>query len=232
MKTSAFASVALLAVAAVALTTAQAQEPRPSTITAPANRSAAAPTEPAKSGHVAINGINYYYEIHGRGEPLLLLHGGLLSIDLMRPIIPALAKHRQVIGVDLQGHGRTDLGSRPISLIDSGNDLSVLLAETRLPAGGCARLFIRRWRWPAPGHPASRTGAAAGRRLSAVRAGRFLSRDAAAAGGGERRDRRRDERDADVQVVRERGTAPAGFSAAARSHGGVHARRPTTGRPT
>lgn len=127
MKTSAFASVALVAVAAAALTTAEAQEPRPSTITTPANRSVAAPTEPATSAHVAINGINYYYEIHGRGEPLLLLHGGLFSIDLMRPIIPALAKHRQVIAVDLQGHGRTDLGSRPISLIDSGNDLSVLL---------------------------------------------------------------------------------------------------------
>src|SRR5688572_27778375 len=126
MKTSALAIVALLAVAAVALTTAEAQDPRPSTIT-PTNRSVAAPTEPAKSGHVAINGINYYYEVHGRGEPLLLLHGGLFSIDLMRPIIPVLATHRQVIAVDLQGHGRTDLGSRPISLIDSANDLSVLL---------------------------------------------------------------------------------------------------------
>jgi pimeloyl-ACP methyl ester carboxylesterase len=128
MTTSVFDNVALVAVAAVALTTAQAQDPRSSSAV-PANRSGAAPTEPAKSGRVAINGINYYYEIHGRGEPLLLLHGGLFSVDLMRPIIPALAKHRQVIGVDLQGHGRTDLGSRPISLIDSGNDLSVLLSK-------------------------------------------------------------------------------------------------------
>ncbi len=127
MNTSVLASVTLVSVAAVALTAAQAQDPRPSTITSPANRSVAAPTEPARSGHHAINGINYYYEIQGRGEPLLLLHGGLLSIDLMRPMMTVLAQHRQVIGVDLQGHGRTDLGSRPISLIDSGNDLSVLL---------------------------------------------------------------------------------------------------------
>jgi pimeloyl-ACP methyl ester carboxylesterase len=126
MKMSALVSAAFLAVAAVALTAAQVQVPQPSTI---ADRRGAAPTEPANSGHVAINGINYYYEIHGRGEPLLLLHGGLLSIDLMRPIIPVLAKHRQVIGVDLQGHGRTDLGSRPISLIDSANDLSALLQK-------------------------------------------------------------------------------------------------------
>ena len=127
MRMSVFASVSLLSVATVPLTTAQAQTPQPSTITVSENRSVAAPIEPAKSGHVSVNGINYYYEIHGRGEPLLLLHGGLFSIDLMRPIIPVLAKQRQVIGVDLQGHGRTNLGSRPISLIDSGNDLSVLL---------------------------------------------------------------------------------------------------------
>jgi pimeloyl-ACP methyl ester carboxylesterase len=128
MITSALTSVATLALAAVAVTAAQAQDPRPSS-TAPENRSAAAPTEPARSGHIAINGINYYYEIHGRGEPLLLLHGGLLSIDLMRPIIPALSEHHQVIAVDLQGHGRTGLGSRAISLIDSGNDLGVLLEK-------------------------------------------------------------------------------------------------------
>jgi pimeloyl-ACP methyl ester carboxylesterase len=127
MKTSTFAPVVLLAAATAAWPTVHTQDSQPSTIGTAANRRSAAPTEPAKSGQVAINGINYYYEIHGRGEPLLLLHGGLLSIDLMRPIIPALAKHRQVIGVDLQGHGRTGLGSRPISLVDSGNDLSVLL---------------------------------------------------------------------------------------------------------
>ena len=85
-------------------------------------------TKPQKTGRVQANGIDYYYEIHGSGEPLLLLHGGLGSIDMFRgSLLPALAKTRQVIAVDLHGHGRTTLGDRPIDLIDIGNDLAVVL---------------------------------------------------------------------------------------------------------
>jgi pimeloyl-ACP methyl ester carboxylesterase len=81
----------------------------------------------ANSGRLAINGVDYYYEIHGQGEPLLLLHGGLGSIDMFGPLLPALAGDRQVIAVDLHGHGRTALGDRKISLIDIGDDMAVLL---------------------------------------------------------------------------------------------------------
>src|SRR5438132_6990891 len=75
------------------------------------------------------DGINYYYEIHGRGDPLVLLRGGLFSIALFGPSLPALAKRRQVIAVDLQGHGRTTLGERPIDLVSIGNDLAMLLRK-------------------------------------------------------------------------------------------------------
>ncbi len=89
----------------------------------------AARSVPRKTGHVAAHGVRYYYEVHGTGEPLLLLHGGLGSIDMFGPVLATLAKTRQVIGVDLHGHGRTALGDRKISLIDIGDDLAVILDE-------------------------------------------------------------------------------------------------------
>ena len=80
-----------------------------------------------KKGYVAANGVNYYYEIHGTGDPLLLLHGGLGSIDMFEPDLSALSKNRRVIAVDLYGHGRTVLTNRPISLLDMGDDMAVVL---------------------------------------------------------------------------------------------------------
>ena len=82
---------------------------------------------PVRSGRVNANGIDYYYEIHGEGEPLLVLHGGLGSIDMFGPSLALLGAGRQVIAVDLHGHGRTPLGDRPINLIDMGDDMAVLL---------------------------------------------------------------------------------------------------------
>ena len=66
---------------------------------------------PTRSGRIEANGVHYYYEIHGQGEPLLLLHGGLGSIDMFRPVLPVLAEGRQVVAVDLHGHGRTPLSA-------------------------------------------------------------------------------------------------------------------------
>ena len=116
--------VALVATAAVTLAVpeAQSQEAQPV-------ENAAAAATLKKSGYVEANGLNYYFEIHGQGEPLLLLHGGLGSIDMFGPVLPALAANRTVIGVDLQGHGRTELGERKISLIDIGDDLATIVKE-------------------------------------------------------------------------------------------------------
>lgn len=88
-----------------------------------------AQASPPRSGYVAANGLNYYYEVHGQGEPLLLLHGGLGSIEMFGANLAELARTRQVIAVDLHGHGRTELGTRPIDLVDIGDDLAVILRE-------------------------------------------------------------------------------------------------------
>ncbi|MDP9137154.1 MAG: alpha/beta hydrolase [Pseudomonadota bacterium] len=85
--------------------------------------------EPAKSGYAESNGVKYYYEIHGTGDPLLLLHGGLGSVDMFGPVLPVLASGRQVIAVDLHGHGRTALGDRDIDLVAIGDDLTAILKQ-------------------------------------------------------------------------------------------------------
>ena len=85
--------------------------------------------KPTKSGHAAVNGVNYYYAVYGTGEPLLLLHGGLGQIEMFGPSLAKLAQSRQVIGVDLQGHGRTPLGDRELSLVDMGNDMAGVLKK-------------------------------------------------------------------------------------------------------
>lgn len=79
------------------------------------------------SGQIEANGVPYYYEIHGEGEPLLLLHGALGSIEMFGPVLPALAESRKVIGVELHGHGRTPPGDRDLSLDDMGDDMAQIL---------------------------------------------------------------------------------------------------------
>ena len=85
--------------------------------------------KPDKAGHLTVNGIDYYYEIRGEGEPLLLLHGGLGQIEMFGANLKTLQESRQVIGVDLQGHGRTPLGTRPIDIAAIGADMAVLVEK-------------------------------------------------------------------------------------------------------
>ncbi|WP_260476099.1 alpha/beta fold hydrolase [Streptomyces sp. WAC 06783] len=72
-------------------------------------------TYPSSAGYAQVNGLDLYYEIHGTGQPLVLLHGGMLTIDLtFGGILPALATTRQVVAVELQGHGHTgDIDREP-----------------------------------------------------------------------------------------------------------------------
>jgi pimeloyl-ACP methyl ester carboxylesterase len=74
-----------------------------------------------------VNGINLYFETHGAGRPLILLHGGLGSGEMFGPILPQLAESHQVVAVDLQGHGRTADIDRPIDTGLMAGDIAALI---------------------------------------------------------------------------------------------------------
>ncbi len=87
---------------------------------------AQAPTKgrAAKTGYAPVNGLKMYYEIHGGGEPLILLHGGVVGIDTFGSNLAALAEKRKVIAVELQGHGRTADIDRPLSFEALADDVA------------------------------------------------------------------------------------------------------------
>jgi pimeloyl-ACP methyl ester carboxylesterase len=74
-----------------------------------------------------VNGIELAYQIHGRGKPLVLLHGAFGSAEMFGPTLGALAGGRQVIGVDLQSHGRTPAVDRPMRFETMADDIAALI---------------------------------------------------------------------------------------------------------
>jgi len=85
-------------------------------------------SEAEKSGAYAdINGLHIYYEIHGEGRPLVLLHGGLGSGSMFAPVLPLYAANHRVVTVDLQGHGRTADVDRPIDVRLMADDIAALI---------------------------------------------------------------------------------------------------------
>jgi pimeloyl-ACP methyl ester carboxylesterase len=85
------------------------------------------------TGHYAeVNGINLYFETHGAGRPLILLHGGLGSGEMFGPVLPTLGERHQVIAVDLQGHGRTADIDRPIDVRLMADDIAALIGHLEL----------------------------------------------------------------------------------------------------
>ncbi len=85
--------------------------------------------QPKSSGHAPVNGIEMYYEIHGKGEmPLVLIHGGGSTIESnFGNILPLLAKDFRIIAVELQAHGRTSDRFAPESFQQDADDVAALL---------------------------------------------------------------------------------------------------------
>jgi pimeloyl-ACP methyl ester carboxylesterase len=75
-----------------------------------------------------VNGLHLYYEQHGEGPPLVLLHGGLLTLELnFGTTIPILAQRHQLVAMELQGHGRTADIDRPMTFEQLASDVVGLL---------------------------------------------------------------------------------------------------------
>src|SRR5689334_18737234 len=91
-----------------------------------------AAAETGNGQYADVNGLHLYYEVHGAGRPLVLLHGGLGSGEMFGPVLPLLARGHQVILPDLQGHGRTADIDRPIDTRLMADDIAALIGQLGL----------------------------------------------------------------------------------------------------
>jgi len=89
-------------------------------------------TTAPQTGYAPVNGLDLYYEIHGSGAPLILLHGGFGATGMFAGLLPTLTASRQVIAVDLQGHGRTADSDRPLRIESMADDIAALIAHLGL----------------------------------------------------------------------------------------------------
>lgn len=86
-----------------------------------------------QAGYADCNGVHLYYERHGHGDPVVLLHGGLMTIPLSwNDLIPLLARDHEVIAVEMQGHGRTADIDRAFTPANNAADVVALLDELDL----------------------------------------------------------------------------------------------------
>jgi len=88
---------------------------------------------PQGGGYAPVHGLQMYYEIHGQGQPLILIHGGLGSSGMFDAILPELSKGHKVIAVDLQAHGRTTDVDRPLSYEAMADDVAELIRHLGIP---------------------------------------------------------------------------------------------------
>jgi pimeloyl-ACP methyl ester carboxylesterase len=80
----------------------------------------------------SINGLRIYYEVHGAGDPIVVIPGGLMTIAMMRPLVDLLAQSRQVIGLEPQAHGHTADIDRPLTYEKMADDTAALIRHLGL----------------------------------------------------------------------------------------------------
>jgi pimeloyl-ACP methyl ester carboxylesterase len=92
-----------------------------------AQQGAPAMPTPTNSGYVPVEGGKVYYATYGEGAPLVLLHGGLMTIETFGPVLDTFVASRQVIAVEAQGHGRTGPLDRPMSFAAMAADVAAVI---------------------------------------------------------------------------------------------------------
>src|SRR6185437_13701656 len=110
---------------------------------------AASAQRESTSGYAPVNGVNMYYEVHGSGEPVVLLHGAFMTItNNWGGWIEELSKTRKVIAIEMQGHGRTADVARDITYENLADDVAGLLDYLKIPrADLIGYSMAEQWRW-------------------------------------------------------------------------------------
>jgi pimeloyl-ACP methyl ester carboxylesterase len=97
------------------------------------------PIKPSGSGYVPVNGVNVYYEVYGKGRPIILLHGAFMTIELnWGQLIPELSKTRKVIAIELQGHGHTAFSDRKLSHATLASDVEGVMNYLKIDSADVA----------------------------------------------------------------------------------------------
>ena len=101
--------------------------------------SAAQKLKPSSSGYAPVNGIKVYYEVYGKGKPIVLLHGAFYTIEMnWAQLIPALSKTRKVIAIEMQGHGHSPYYERKLDIATLAGDVEQVMNYLKIDSADVA----------------------------------------------------------------------------------------------
>ncbi|MEP7165854.1 MAG: alpha/beta hydrolase [Ferruginibacter sp.] len=96
-------------------------------------------SKPHDSGYAPVNGIKVYYEVYGKGRPIILLHGAFYTIQMnWAELIPELSKTRKVIAIEMQGHGHTPFSDRELSITTLASDVEKVMDYLKIDSADVA----------------------------------------------------------------------------------------------
>jgi len=95
--------------------------------------------KPSNSGYAPVNGIKVYYEVYGKGRPIVLLHGAFYTIEMnWGQLIPELSKTRKVIAIEMQGHGHSPFSERELSITNLASDVEGVMDYLKIDSADVA----------------------------------------------------------------------------------------------